>query len=79
MKLLIIQILKNNEKFEESFHIILRSLIDEDSHPLYTEATDGGVSYERIGEWDKAEKDLLASLKADPNQAYALTIWLFMD
>jgi tetratricopeptide (TPR) repeat protein len=30
------------------------------------------VAYERIGEWKKAEKDLLASLKADPNQAYVI-------
>ena len=30
------------------------------------------VSYERIGEWDKAEKDLLASLDADPDQAYVI-------
>ena len=42
-------------------------------HPLYSEATDGrGVAYERTGEWNKAEKDLLASLKADPNQAYVI-------
>jgi len=42
-------------------------------HPLYSEITDGrGVAYERIGEWNKAEKDLLASLKADPNQAYVI-------
>ena len=35
--------------------------------------TDGrGVAYERIGEWDKAEKDLLASLKASPDQAYVI-------
>ena len=40
---------------------------------MYVEATDGrGVAYERIGEWDKAEKDLLASLEVDPNQAYVL-------
>ena len=40
---------------------------------MYTESTDGrGVAYERIGEWSKAEKDLLASLKADPNQAYVI-------
>ena len=35
--------------------------------------TDGrGVAYERIGEWDKAEKDLLASLEASPDQAYVI-------
>ena len=42
-------------------------------HPLYTESTDGrGVSFERIGEWNKAEKDLLASLEANPDQAYVI-------
>ena len=40
---------------------------------LYIRVTDGrGVAYERIGEWDKAEKDLLASLEADPEQAYVI-------
>jgi len=68
------EFLKNNEKFEESIgfytEIIKKLKIN---HPLYAEATDGrGVSYERIGEWDKAEKDLLASLKADPDQAYVI-------
>ena len=42
-------------------------------HPLYSESTDGrGIAYERIGDWNKAEKDLLASLEADPNQAYVI-------
>ena len=40
---------------------------------MYTEATDGrGVAYERIGEWNKAEKDLLASLEVNPDQAYVI-------
>ena len=43
------------------------------NHPLFAESTDGrGVAYERIGEWHKAEKDLLASLEANPEQAYVL-------
>ncbi len=66
--------LKNNEKFKESI-FYYDKVIDEvkKNHPLYTQSTDGrGVAYERIGEWDKAEKDLLASLEADPNQAYVL-------
>jgi tetratricopeptide (TPR) repeat protein len=68
------EFLKNNEKFEESI-ILYNKVLDEvkKDHPLYTESTDGrGVAYERIGEWNKAEKDLLASLEADPNQAYVL-------
>jgi len=31
-----------------------------------------GVAYERIGQWKKAEKDLLDSLDVDPNQAYVI-------
>ena len=68
------EFLKNNEKFEKSivYYTTVLNFIDKD-HPLYSEVTDGrGVAYERIGEWDKAEKDLLASLNADPNQAYVI-------
>jgi len=68
------EFLKNNEKFEESipyYTQVIKKIKKE--HPLYASATDGrGVSYERTGEWDKAEKDLLASIKADPNQAYVI-------
>ena len=68
------EFLKNNEKFEKSiiYYTDILNLINQ-NHPLYSEVTDGrGVSYERIGEWDKAEKDLLESLNADPNQAYVI-------
>jgi tetratricopeptide (TPR) repeat protein len=68
------EFLKNNEKFEQSifYYTSVLNLINQD-HPLYSEATDGrGVAYERIGEWNKAEKDLLASLNANPNQAYVI-------
>ena len=68
------EFLKNNEKFEESilyYNKVLNKV--KKNHPLYIESTDGrGVSYERIGEWNKAEKDLLASLEVNPNQAYVL-------
>ena len=68
------EFLKNNEKFNES--ITYYSMIIEEvkkDHPLFAESTDGrGVAYERIGEWHKAEKDLLASLDANPEQAYVL-------
>ena len=68
------EFLKNNEKFKESIFYYSKVLEKvKKNHPLYVEATDGrGVAYERIGEWDKAEKDLLASLEVDPNQAYVL-------
>ena len=68
------EFLKNNEKFKDSI-IFYSKIIDEVEidNPLYAEATDGrGISYERIGEWDKAEKDLLASLEANPDQAYVI-------
>ena len=68
------EFLKNNEKFEESIPFYTKIINQvKESHPLYAEATDGrGIAYERIGEWDKAEKDLLKSLKADPDQAYVI-------
>ena len=66
--------MKNNEKFEESIPLYTKIINQvEKEHPLYAEATDGrGVAYERIGEWDKAEKDLLSSLNANPDQAYVI-------
>ena len=68
------EFLKNNEDFLNSIKYYTQILSQiEPSHPLYAEATDGrGVAYERLGEWDKAEKDLLASLKVSPNQAYVI-------
>ena len=68
------EFLKNNEEFEDSikyYTYILNKI--EDDHPLYPEVTDGrGVSYERVGKWNKAEKDLLSSLDVNPNQAYVI-------
>ena len=68
------EFLKNNEKFKKSIFFYSKILdVVERDHPLYAEATDGrGVAYEQIGDWDKAEKDLLASLEANPNQAYVI-------
>ena len=68
------EFLKNNEKFKDSIPLYTEILkqIDKD-HPLYTEATDGrGIAFERVGKWKNAEKDLLASLEANPNQAYVI-------
>ena len=68
------EFLKNNEKFKEAipFYTQIIKRIQK-KHPLYAESTDGrGIAYERIGEWDKAEKDLLASLEAKPDQAYVI-------
>ncbi len=68
------EFLKNNEEFNEAvkyYTTILQQINKE--HPLYPEVTDGrGIAYERIGEWEKAEKDLLSSLDASPDQAYVI-------
>ena len=66
--------LKSNKQFKNSikFYTEIIQTITKD-HPLYSKVTDGrGVAYERIGEWDKAEKDLLSSLEANPDQAYVI-------
>ena len=68
------EFLKNNEKFKESIKYYTNVLKKIDKkHPLYPEATDGrGVAYERTDEWDKAEKDFIASLEVSPDQAYVI-------
>tara|TARA_A100001011_G_scaffold59273_1_gene58806 strand:+ start:1761 stop:3455 length:1695 start_codon:yes stop_codon:yes gene_type:complete len=66
--------LKSNGQFEKSikyFTEIIESISR--THSLYPlVADDRGVAYERIGEWEKAEKDLLLSLEVSPNQAYVI-------
>ena len=68
------QFLKNNEKFDESIYYYSEILKNIDNkHIIYPEVTDGrGVAYERIGKWESAEKDLLNSLRASPDQAYVI-------
>jgi tetratricopeptide (TPR) repeat protein len=68
------EFLKNNEKFNKSIFYYTKIINEvKKNHPLYSESTDGrGVAYERIGEWKKAEKDLLESLSANPEQAYVI-------
>jgi tetratricopeptide (TPR) repeat protein len=68
------EFLKNNERFQESiiFYSKILKMIDK-KHNIYHEVTEGrGVAYERFGDWDKAEKDLLSSLSSVPNQAYVI-------
>ena len=68
------EFLKNNEKFKDSIPLYSKIIgeVDKD-HPLYAESMDGrGIAYERIGEWENAEQDLLASLEVDPDQAYVI-------
>ncbi|MDB3858060.1 tetratricopeptide repeat protein [Pelagibacteraceae bacterium] len=66
--------LRINEQFESSIKYYTEIINNiGKNHPLYSKSTDGrGVAYERIGKWDKAEKDLLSSLKAEPDQAYVI-------
>jgi len=66
--------LKSNDQFEDSikFYTEIIKKIEKD-HPLYPKVMDSrGVAYERIGEWNKAEKDLLASLNVSPDQAHVI-------
>ena len=66
--------LKNNEKFNESlgYYTKVINSIDE-KHELYAPATDGrGIVYEQLGQWNKAEKDFLESLRVSPDQAYVI-------
>jgi tetratricopeptide (TPR) repeat protein len=68
------QFLKNNDKYKRSIKLYTEILkeVDKD-HSLYAKAAHGrGVAYERTGEWDKAEKDLLSSIKEDSEQAYVI-------
>ena len=68
------EFLKNNEEFKESiewYSLILKKI--NKKHPLFSEVTDGrGIAYERVGKWEEAEEDLLASLEVSPNQAYVI-------
>ena len=66
--------LKNNDKFKESikYYSKVLNLINKENY-LYSKATDGrGIAYEKTGEWEKAEKDFLNSLKESPDQAYVI-------
>ena len=66
--------LKENEKFNESkkYFTKVLNLIDK-KHFLYPKAKDGrGVTFERLGNWEKAEKDFLDSLSVSPDQAYVI-------
>ncbi|MFL2889844.1 MAG: tetratricopeptide repeat protein [Pelagibacteraceae bacterium] len=66
--------LKNNKKFKESlifFNEVLNTINNQ--HPLFSKASEGrGVAYERLGNWKKAEQDLLQSLNVKPKQAYVM-------
>ena len=65
---------KQNEYFEESikyFSLALEKI--EKDHFLAPKIFDRrGTSYEKIGKWENAEKDLLTSLEILPDQAHVL-------
>ena len=66
--------LKENKKNKESilYYSKILKVIDT-RHPLYPSVMDGrGIAHERIGDWNKAEKDLQESLAVSPNQAYVI-------
>ena len=68
------EFLKRNEKFKEAIDYYSKALkLINKNHKLYAPITDGrGIAYERMGEWDKAEKDFLNSLSVKPDQAYVI-------
>ena len=65
---------KDNEYFKESikyYSLALQNI--KQNHDLVPKILDRrGTSYERLGEWIKAEKDLTESLKISPDQPYVL-------
>ena len=65
---------KDNGYYKESikyYSLTLKNL--KEDHFLIPKILDRrGTSYERIGEWDKAEKDLTESLRILPEQPYVL-------
>ena len=66
--------LRTKDEYKESIELYTKILnkIDQD-HSLYPKVLDRrGTAYERIGQWELAEKDLLLSLKILPDQAYTI-------
>ncbi len=65
---------RNNENYQKSIKLyseILKKISK--NHKLYPEVLERrGMSYERIDNWELAEKDLLMSLEILPNQPYAM-------
>lgn len=65
---------KENEYYKQSikyFSLALKEISED--HFLFPKILDRrGTSYERIGEWEKAEDDLMGSLKIIPDQPHVL-------
>ena len=65
---------KDNQYYEKSIKHYSLALKDlQKDHPLVPKIFDRrGTSYERLGDWENAEKDLLESLKILPDQPHVL-------
>ena len=65
---------KDNENYKKSIKYYSLALQDlKKDHPLFPKILDRrGTSYERNGEWEKGEQDLMQSLKILPDQPYVL-------
>ena len=65
---------KDNEYYEKSISYYSLALQDlKHDHYLYPKILDRrGTSYERLGQWEQAEKDLTQSLKILPDQPHVL-------
>ena len=66
--------LRGHKEYDESIELYseILSQINKD-HSLYPKVLDRrGTAYERIGNWEFAEKDLLLSLEVLPDQAYTI-------
>ena len=65
---------KDNEYYKESikYYFLVLENISEDHHLIPKILDRRGTSYERIGDWEKAEKDLTDSLKISPDPPYVL-------
>jgi tetratricopeptide (TPR) repeat protein len=65
---------KDNEYYKESikyYSLALRKI--KNDHPLVPKIFDRrGTSFEKLGDWENAEKDLIESLKILPDQAHVL-------
>jgi len=65
---------KDNEYYKESikyYSLALRKI--KNDHPLVPKIFDRrGISFERLGDWENAEKNLIESLKILPDQAHVL-------
>ena len=66
--------LRNSEKYEKSIELYSSVLLKiEKEHKLYPKVLERrGIAYERIKNWELAEKDLINSLKISPNDAYVM-------